>query len=795
MSCTGTYEVDPFQNPASLSEELCSDVLEDYADVIIPKLSLHMLHGGTSRSQQCSMPTPLSMQAIKNLATQPSGGAPGGSVTDCELAVGVAARFAGCKQPTGMATEVTLGKRSICVSTPSHEVEIPLALSEVCYKEFDSGYSVICVIVSSENCDALRGEEGKQRLSSELHVDPSCAGATRHNPDKVVWMFNASGSQSAMDNLLGVWSTLGVIRSDFLESVEVSSKSLGEGGCSMVYLGKSRSAGSSGPIAVKILTVDGKDAEAMIRREVRFMLAVQGYPGCIGFKGVYKHAAGSSGGDVPALDGGSSGDQDVHCIRWAMVMEYYPKGDLYSFVGDQGRLREAQAKPIIQGVLSALSYIHQLGIVHRDVKPENIFMASDFRTVLADFGIAVHVDDTMGLKLRTGSPGYMAPELIRGLPYGTSSDVFSAGASLFFMLAGSLAFNARTAEKILRKNRDCKVNFQMSFWRALSVGTAFFLRMLLVADPKRRPEAAKALEWLGLDESQLQKEDLSGQKLHQRAQETSSCWINNTTKDTRNDMPPLAEASPMLQSQDPADTAPSKFLIKAPALPKTRAAPQHQRFLKRPSDPKASAQKVSECVSPDLAHPEPVRMHNRSGDPHPGQSSSSENRVSSRIPEGHLSVRPDSPDVHASRSSRTYQPARSESAKQTCPAHRGSDDCAQRTDHVLPNFSDEPQAMSNESLSADFSEDSFTSSTELARGLGQAGSSGELMSNRRSSTSSLHARSRRLLPDIRESLKEDDEEKEQAEGEQMDDEEQDGRGRMMQARPQIHRAPHSRTAG
>eukprot|EP00930_Biecheleria_cincta_P074898 TRINITY_DN620_c0_g2_i5.p1 TRINITY_DN620_c0_g2~~TRINITY_DN620_c0_g2_i5.p1 ORF type:complete len:780 (+),score=108.16 TRINITY_DN620_c0_g2_i5:173-2512(+) len=779
MSCTGTYEVDPFQNPASLSEELCSDVLEDYADVIIPKLSLHMLHGGTSRSQQCSMPTPLSMQAIKNLATQPSGGAPGGSVTDCELAVGVAARFAGCKQPTGMATEVTLGKRSIRVSTSSHEVWIPLALSEVCHKECDSGHSVICVILSSEDRDTA-GEEGKQRM---------------HNPEQVVWMFKASGSQSAMDNLLGVWSTLGVIRSDFLESVEVSPKSLGEGGCSMVYLGKSRSAASSGRIALKILTVDGKDAEAMIRREVRFMLAVQGYPGCIGFKGVYKHAAGSSGGVVPELGGGSRGDQDVHCIRWAMVMEYYPKGDLFSFVEDRGRLQETQAKTIMQGVLSALSYIHQLGIVHRDVKPENIFMASDFRTVLADFGIAVHVDDTVGLKHRKGSPGYMAPELIKGLPYGTSSDVFSAGASLFFMLAGSLAFNARTAEKILRKNRDCKVNFQMSFWRALSVGTAFFLRMLLVADPKRRPEAAKALEWLGLDESQLQKEDLSGQKLHQRAQETSSCWINNTTKDTRNDMPPLAEASPMLQSQDPADTAPSKFLIKAPALPKTRAAPQHQRFLKRPSDPKASAQKVSECVSPDLAHPEPVRMHNRSGDPHPGQSSSSENRVSSRIPEGHLSVRPDSPDVHASRSSRTYQPARSESAKQTCPAHRGSDDCAQRTDHVLPNFSDEPQAMSNESLSADFSEDSFTSSTELARGLGQAGSSGELMSNRRSSTSSLHARSRRLLPDIRESLKEDDEEKEQAEGEQMDDEEQDGRGRMMQARPQIHRAPHSRTAG
>eukprot|EP00930_Biecheleria_cincta_P074902 TRINITY_DN620_c0_g4_i1.p1 TRINITY_DN620_c0_g4~~TRINITY_DN620_c0_g4_i1.p1 ORF type:complete len:712 (+),score=103.70 TRINITY_DN620_c0_g4_i1:199-2334(+) len=581
MSCT--YETYPSQNPASLSDAPCSDMLGEHAHGILPTLSLHMLHSGTSQSRRGSMLAPLSMQAIRDLAKRPGAGALGNSVMDSELVVEVASRLAGCKQPMGMPTEVTLGKQSIRVSTPSHEVEIPLALSEVCCKECDGRYSVICIILSSEDHDVARGEDRKRSLASELHVGAPPAGATRHHPDKVVWLFKASGNQLAMDNLMGIWSTLGVIRSDFLRSVDVSPRLLGEGGCAMVYLGKSRSAASSAPVAVKIMTRTGKEAEAMIHREVRFMLAVQGHPGCIGFQGLYKYVGGSSSSSfVPELNGESGADQDLNCIRWAMVMAYYPKGDLFSFVEDQGRLPEAKAKPIIQGMLSALSHIHQAGIIHRDVKPENILMTSDCRPVLADFGIAVHVDDTMGLNSLKGSPGYMAPELLRGLPYGTKSDVFGAGATLFFMLTGSLAFDAHTPEKIVENNRKCSIRFQTSVLRALSDKTKVFLRLLLEADPMLRPEAADVLAWPGKFASQPPKEEM-----HQCAQDTSSRSVTRPSKESH--IPRFAEASDIPSH----DSALRQFPIKAPTLPKTQTAPHRQKFLKRPSSLKANAQEDS----------------------------------------------------------------------------------------------------------------------------------------------------------------------------------------------------------
>jgi len=488
-------------------------------------------------------------------------------------------------------------------------------------------------------------------------------------------------------------------------------------------------------------------------------------------------------------------------------MAYHSMGDLFSFVEDRRRLPEAQAKPIIQGMLSALSHIHQAGIIHRDLKPENILMTHDCRPVVADFGIAVHVDDAKGSKSRPGSPGYMAPELINGLPYGTNSDIFGAGATFFFMLTGSLAFNAHTAEQMVNKNRCCNVNFRTSSFRALSEKTQVFLRRFLEADPMLRPEAAKALEWLGRDESQPQMKEL-----HQCAQETSSQWVTNAAKDTHIR---LAEASPVPQSQDSANTALRQFPLKAPALPKTQTAPHRQRLLKRPSDPEAKAQEVPaspECVSPvatgspkvhaccelvggrSSGHPGSIGVHNRSGDPRTGQSSSSENCVSSRMPEQHLSIRPDSSDVHDSQSSKTYQPVRPESDKQTSPVHQRSLVDTHKPENILQNFRDELQDISDQFVSASFSEDSLSSPTELGtcKGrlkhfasvsssastamlsepsgerssdvlmCGQARSCGELESIRVPASGSLilslQAKSCGALPDISESLEEEDDE-------------------------------------
>ncbi|MBL2533696.1 serine/threonine protein kinase, partial [Klebsiella pneumoniae] len=90
--------------------------------------------------------------------------------------------------------------------------------------------------------------------------------------------------------------------------------------------------------------------------------------------------------------------------------------------------------------LQTLSYIHSMGIVHRDIKPENIMMLDDnsFQFKIIDFGLAC--DAGYGLSQKCGSPGCVAPEILRGEVYGSKVDLFSAGILMYIILTGKSPF-------------------------------------------------------------------------------------------------------------------------------------------------------------------------------------------------------------------------------------------------------------------------------------------------------------------------------------------------------------------
>ncbi|MBO0829168.1 MAG: serine/threonine protein kinase [Streptosporangiales bacterium] len=117
-----------------------------------------------------------------------------------------------------------------------------------------------------------------------------------------------------------------------------------------------------------------------------------------------------------------------------IVMELVRAPTLTDRVAEVGALPPEFVAALGIQLVDTLEAAHQLGIVHRDVKPANVMVTDDGRTCLTDFGVAMLVDSTGRARdgITGGTPGYMSPEQASRGPVGTQSDVFSLGATLFF---------------------------------------------------------------------------------------------------------------------------------------------------------------------------------------------------------------------------------------------------------------------------------------------------------------------------------------------------------------------------
>ena len=133
----------------------------------------------------------------------------------------------------------------------------------------------------------------------------------------------------------------------------------------------------------------------------------------------------------------------------AIQMELCRYGDLFEHVNQRGTLPESDVFSILSQVANALHYLHTRGIFHRDLKLENILLRSidPLQVCLADFGLASK--KTGPLHTRCGSEEYVAPEIIRGLPYdGRSSDAWSLGIIAYACCFGRLPFSSPTPKTL-----------------------------------------------------------------------------------------------------------------------------------------------------------------------------------------------------------------------------------------------------------------------------------------------------------------------------------------------------------
>jgi serine/threonine-protein kinase len=141
---------------------------------------------------------------------------------------------------------------------------------------------------------------------------------------------------------------------------------------------------------------------------------------------------------------------------WYIAMEFVAGRELKACFEANERFRIADIVRIMGQILGALDYSHRQGVVHRDVKPANIFLLDDGSVKVADFGIA-HIEASNLTQVGTvlGTPSYMSPEQILGLPVDGRSDLFSAGVILYQFLTGERPFSGSsttTMQKVLKED-------------------------------------------------------------------------------------------------------------------------------------------------------------------------------------------------------------------------------------------------------------------------------------------------------------------------------------------------------
>ncbi|MFD0308968.1 serine/threonine-protein kinase [Streptomyces sp. NPDC127119] len=238
---------------------------------------------------------------------------------------------------------------------------------------------------------------------------------------------------------------------------------LGSGGMGRVYLG--RSAGGR-TVAVKIVhphfALD-EEFRARFRREVEAARRVGG---------AYT---------APVLDA----DPDAR-VPW-VATGYAAGPTLTAAVTDTGALADHSVRVLGAGLAEALTAVHGLGLVHRDVKPSNVLLTLD-GPLLIDFGIARATDGTASLTatgVSIGSPGYMSPEQILGKGVTGAADVFSLGAVLAYAATGSSPFPGDSSAALLYK-----VVHEEPELGALTGGLREVVAGCLAKDPSARPSPA-----------------------------------------------------------------------------------------------------------------------------------------------------------------------------------------------------------------------------------------------------------------------------------------------------------------
>ncbi|CAI4230645.1 unnamed protein product [Auanema sp. JU1783] len=181
------------------------------------------------------------------------------------------------------------------------------------------------------------------------------------------------------------------------------------------------------------------------------------------------------------------------------VFEMAPKGELFDQLNKTVTVSEKKARRLMHQLFDGVAYMHEQGIVHRDLKLENILCIDDERIVISDFGFATYLEKGQKLRDLFGTPGYLAPETLRCQMYEDAEgydhlvDEWALGVILYTLLAGYAPFYHRRQLLMMRMIQEGRYEFRQEQWGNITQDAKDIIKGLLCVSTEKRLTARECL--------------------------------------------------------------------------------------------------------------------------------------------------------------------------------------------------------------------------------------------------------------------------------------------------------------
>ncbi|MCS6969929.1 MAG: protein kinase [Planctomycetes bacterium] len=333
----------------------------------------------------------------------------------------------------------------------------------------DAYLPVEAVVAAAEPLTERHRATADQRGEPPQLACPVCGHAFAGAPERAAQMCPACGSEfvPASGQLRASEASADPLIGSILRGCLIDRK-LGEGGMGAVYHARQLSLERS--VAIKILPPELARNRSFIQRFEREAksLARINHPNIL-----------------QIYDFGEERRLGIYF----MVIEFVDGWDLGEILHRQGRLSQLETVDIVRQALLGLEQAAEKGVIHRDIKPDNLMMSTQGVCKVSDFGLAkalIGTTEVTSIGVRVGTPAFMSPEQCDGVEIDSRSDVYNLGCTAFLMLTGRLPYEGETPFSIMLKHKMEPVPSALALRPELDPRVDALVRRMMAKDPAAR---------------------------------------------------------------------------------------------------------------------------------------------------------------------------------------------------------------------------------------------------------------------------------------------------------------------